>query len=90
MSNRVDVSQLNEWIMKCNQLSEENERLKKENAELRRLNELYYNNSVSQEEEHSCIIKEVASLQSELSDCEEVVTHISTYISDLEKFLSFR
>lgn len=64
--------------------------LRKENDELRRLNELYDNNSRTNEEEHSLLIREVASLRSELSDCEEAAAHFSTCISEMEKFLSSR
>lgn len=73
-----------------NLLLAEISRLQKENDELRRLNELYNNNSKSNEEEHSFLIKEVASLRSELSDCEEAAAHFSTCISEMEKFLSSR
>lgn len=72
------------------QLLAEIARLQRENEELRRLNELYCNNSKCSDEEHSYLIREVASLRNELCDCEEAAAHFSSCINEIEKFLSSR
>ena len=72
------------------QLLQEIAHLRKENEELRKLNELYTNNRENCEEEHSFLIREVTSLRNELNDCEEAAVHFSMCINEMERFLSAR
>lgn len=80
----------NQLMLLNKQLLQEIAYLRKENEELRKLNELYISNRKSSEEEHSILIKEVSSLRNELNDCEEAAAHFSSCISEMEKFLSSR
>ena len=84
VAEKSQVEQVNQ------QLLQEIAQLREENAELRRLNELYTNSRENCEEEHSFLIKEVTSLRNELNDCEEAAVHFSMCINEMERFLSTR